>query len=126
VTRSLAILIGVTVAVWAAAFLPARMLGGERAVVYSLVALIICLIPSVVTLIWACRTIKYRPSQAFAVIASSMGVRMTFVLGAGLILNQAVPYFEPMSFWVWILGFYMLSLCLETLLVRNLKNAASA
>ena len=125
-TRSLGILIGVTVAVWAAAFLPARMLGGERTLIYSLVALVICLIPSVVTLIWACKTLKYRPSQAFTVIASSMGVRMTFVLGAGLILNQAVPYFEPMSFWFWILGFYMVTLALETLLVRNLKSAASA
>ena len=102
-TRSLGILIGTTVAIWAARlFCPRGTLGGERAVVYSLVALIICLIPSVVTLIWACRTIKYRPSQAFAVIASSMGVRMTFVLGAGLILNQAVPYFEQLSFWFWI------------------------
>jgi hypothetical protein len=126
VTKSLGILIGVTVAVWAAAFLPARLLGGDRAVVYSLVALVICLIPSVFTLVWACKTLKYRPAQAFAVIASGTGVRITFVLGAGLILNQAVPYFEPTSFWIWIAGFYMITLAIETLLVRNLKSAASA
>jgi hypothetical protein len=126
VTKALGTLIGVTIAVWAAAFLPARLLGGERAVIYSLVALFICLIPSAITLAWACRTIKYRPSQAFVVIASGTGVRVTFVLGAGLILNQAVAYFEHTSFWLWILGFYMVTLGLETLLVRSLKPAASA
>ncbi|HEV8060761.1 MAG TPA: hypothetical protein VGP68_12850 [Gemmataceae bacterium] len=125
-TKALTILIGGTIAVWAAAFLPARLLGGERTLVYSLVALLICLIPSAFTLAWACRTIKYRPSQAFVVIASGTGVRVTFVLGAGLILNQAVTYFEQTSFWLWILGFYMVTLCLETLLMRGLKSAASA
>jgi hypothetical protein len=126
VTKALGTLIGGTIAVWAVAYLPARLLGGERAVVYSLVALLICLIPSAFTLVWACRTIKYRPSQAFVVIASGTGVRVTFVLGAGLILNQAVAYFEQTSFWVWILGFYMLTLGMETFLVRSLKPAASA
>ena len=59
-------------------------------------------------------------------VASGTGVRVTFVLGAGLILNQAVPYFEQTSFWCWILGFYLVTLSLETLLVRSLKPAASA
>jgi hypothetical protein len=125
VTKSLGTLFGGTFVVWAVAVLLARFLGGERAAVYCSAAFFICLLPALFTLAWACQTIKHRPSQSFAVVASGTGVRMAFVLGAGLCLNQAVPYFEHLSFWCWIVGFYMVTLTLETLLVRRLKPAGS-
>jgi hypothetical protein len=126
VTKSLGTLIGGAVAVWAVAFLPARLLGGEHAVVYSLTALILCLIPTAMTLAWASRALQRSPSQAMLLVVGGTGVRMTFVLGAGLILYQAVPYFQQTSFWFWILGFYLVTLSLEMLVVRRLKPAGSA
>ncbi len=50
---------------------------------------------------------------------------MMFVLGSALVLNQAVPYFEHLSFWGWIGGFYLLTLGLETYLLRNMKPDAA-
>lgn len=124
-TKILGTLIGGAAAVWAPAVLAARILMGERAAVYCTAAMLICLAPALVTLGWAFQTMKYRPAQSFAVIASGTGVRMTFVLGAGLILNQTVPYFEHISFWCWLAGFYLLMLSLETLLVRRLTPSGS-
>jgi hypothetical protein len=126
VTKALGTLIGGTFAAWALAYLPARLLGGERAVIYSLTALVICLIPTALTLAWACQTLGRSPSQSLRLVVGGTGVRVTFVLGAGLILNQAVAYFQQTSFWFWILGFYLVTLSLETLLVRGLKPGESA
>jgi hypothetical protein len=126
VTKRVGALIGGALAVWAAAYLPARYFGGQRAVVYSLTALLLCLIPTALTLAWACRALAHSPSQAMLLVVGGTGLRMTFVLGAGLILYQAVPYFQQTSFWFWILGFYLVTLSLEMLLVRSLKPAGSA
>jgi hypothetical protein len=126
VTKRLGTLIGGALAVWAVAYFPARALGGEREVVYSLTALVLCLIPAALTLIWASRALERSPSQAMLLVVGGTGVRMTFVLGAGLILHQAVPYFQQTDFWFWILGFYLVTLSLEMLVVRRLGPAGSA
>jgi hypothetical protein len=125
VTRALGILIGGTLAVWAAAYLPARFFGGQQVVAYSVAAMVICLIPTTLTLAWAHRMLTRSHSQALLVATGGTGIRMMFVLGAGLVLNQAVPYFEHVSFWAWIVGFYGLTLGLETYLLRNMKPDAA-
>jgi hypothetical protein len=121
VIQALGILIGSTLAVWAVAYVPARFLGDQKVVAYSLVAMVICLIPAVLTLVWAYKVLSRSPAQAMLVATGGTGIRMMFVLGAGLVLNQAVPYFEHISFWFWIAGFYALTLGLETYLLRKMK-----
>ena len=120
-TKALGILIGGTFAVWAIAYLPARYFGGQQVVGHSVAAVVICLIPAVLTLVWAYRMLARSASQALMVATAGTGFRMMFVLGASLVLNQAVPYFEHVSFWAWIAGFYVLTLGLETYLLRNMK-----
>jgi hypothetical protein len=55
------------------------------------------------------------------VVLGGTGLRLFFVLGAGLVLTGAVPYFQLQSFWVWVLVFYLFTLALEMLLaIRSL------
>lgn len=124
-TRNLGILIGGGFAAWALAYVPARQLGGEQAVAYSLAALLICLVPNIVTLLWAQKSWARFPERRMVIIVAGTGMRFAFVLGAGLILYHGWPYFQQTSFWLWLVGFYVVMLGLETALVRGLTPGGS-
>ena len=51
-------------------------------------------------------------------------VRMVVTLGGGLALHLLVPYFEQMSFWVWLLVFYLVTLALDVFLIVTARPAA--
>jgi hypothetical protein len=50
---------------------------------------------------------------------------MVFVLGGSLVLYSLVPIFQHVSFWAWVLAFYLYTLILEVLLLRD-KQVDSA
>jgi hypothetical protein len=109
---------------WAAAVYPTRLLGGEPAVVYSAVAVGLCLVPTAATLLWAERAFRGSPEQQLLMVLGGTGVRMATVLGAGLVLYYAVPYFQQTSFWICLLVFYLFTLALEmVLLIKGLPAA---
>jgi hypothetical protein len=126
VRRRLVILIGGTLAAWLAVLLPARLLGGDQAVIFSLTAAVLCLAPATATLIWACLTWGRSPSQQFKIMVGGTGLRVCFVMATGLLIYQFVLYFHQVAFWVWIPVFYLITLGLETALVRGLKPGNSA
>jgi hypothetical protein len=112
-------LIAGTLALWVLLFFPARYLWGQEAAVCSLVAAAICLVPTSLTLAWVKRKGSCTADQQMLLVLAGTGVRMTFVLGVGLGLSLAVPYFQPLSFWVWLLIFYLFTLGLEMVLLRG-------
>lgn len=115
--KRLALLIAGLSAAWLLAAYPAYLVWGETAVVYSAVALALCLLPTAATLAWAGWADRQSAEQQLGMVLGGTGVRMFFVLGAGLVLYYSASYFQHQSFWLWILAFYMIALTLETLLI---------
>jgi hypothetical protein len=117
--KALYALIAATFALWVVLFFPARYLWGQEAGVYSLVAAVLCLVPTGLTLVWATRKVGRSTDQQTLLVLAGSGVRMTFALGMGLGLYLAFPYFQQQSFWIWLLVFYLFTLTLEMALLRG-------
>ena len=113
-------LVGGAFAVWLLVLYPARELGGEHAVLFATVALLLCLVPTVVTLVWTRWAAQQSAEQQMVAVLGGTGVRMGVVLASGLILYRWVPSFAHMSFLFWLLVFYLVTLALEvTLLIAG-------
>jgi hypothetical protein len=123
--KRLLVLVGGSLLFWLLVAIPARYLGGgDAAVVYSLSAVAICLIPTVGTLYWGTRTVDGPAEQQLALVMGGTGVRMFFVLLAGLALYKLVPYYEAHEgFWIWLLVFYLFTLGLEMFLLLYGRSA---
>ncbi len=117
-TGRLLVLIGLTLAVWIVAALPARWLGGgDLALLYSGTAVLLCLVPGVVTLLWTGWAPPQPELQLTATLAST-SIRLFLVLGITFLLLVTVePYRGSIAFGIWVLVFYLFTLALETLLV---------
>jgi hypothetical protein len=89
---------------------------------YSAVALSLCLVPTLVTLIWAGWALNQAPEQQLLTILGGTGLRMVLVLGIGLALYQLVPTFHRASFWIVILIFYLFILALEVVLLLRVRD----
>jgi hypothetical protein len=115
VKRRLAWFLAGSLAFWAVAAGLAFVLWDGVAVAYSSAAAALCLLPSVVTFLWTARGLAQSPEQQLLAALGGTGVRMFFVLGAGLLLTHTVPYFaeRQQSFWFWLLVFYLFNLALE-------------
>lgn len=113
-------LIGICLLAWAVAAYPAYRLGGEASLVFSTVAMLLCLVPAVATFLLARLAFRGSPQQRLLANLGGNGLRMMFVLGVLLLLRLTTAYFQPMEFALWVLGFYLLSLTLEVVfLVRE-------
>ena len=127
-TRRLLYLFGASAAFWLLVALPARHLGGgDAAVAYSGTALALCLVPGVVTLLWAGWALDKSPEQQLTLVLGGTGMRLFVVLGAAWALFASVPYFrEHNGFWAWLLVFYLFTLALEMALLLAGRPAAKA
>jgi hypothetical protein len=122
VRQRLLILVVAAAAFWVLTAIPAKHLGGgDLALVYSGVAMLLCLVPGVLTLLWAGYVERSQPEQMLVMALGSTGVRMFGVLLAGFLLFRTVPLFrEQEGFLIWLLVFYLFTLALEmTLLLKG-------
>jgi hypothetical protein len=118
VTGRLGWLIGLSLALWVVVAVPSRWLWGDAAAVYSGVALLLCLAPTALTLVWSDWAFRQSAVQQLVVVLGGTGVRMAFVLAAAWALVTWVPYFQLQpGFWAWVLGAYLATLALETVLM---------
>jgi hypothetical protein len=122
--KRVATLIIGTLALWVAAAYPAWLLGGEEALAHSAVALILCIVPTTATLLWAEWTTRQSPEQQLTMVLGGTGIRLGLVMGVGLLLYTLVPFFGKQSFWIWLLIFYLFTLALEMVLVVRSWSAA--
>jgi hypothetical protein len=119
-TRSIELLVGGAVAIWLLLLYPAYRLGGEAAILFSTVALLLCLAPTVLTMLWARWATSQSPEQQMVAVLGGTGVRMGLVLTVGLALYRWSPTFSHVRFLFWLLVFYLLTLALEiTLLIAG-------
>jgi hypothetical protein len=111
-----ALLVGVTAAVWAAAAVAAAGLDGPGHLLPSVTALGLCLVPAVGTLVAVRATADRSPVEAIGTVLVAPLVRLLVVSLGGVVLWQAVPAFRdgPVRFWGWVLGLYLFTLVAET------------
>ncbi len=118
--RSIEVLVGGALAVWLLVLYPARELGGEHAVLFTTVSLLLCLVPTIATMVWTRWATQQSAEQQMVAVLGGTGVRMGVVLASGLILYRWVPAFAHVSFLFWLLVFYVVTLALEvTLLIAG-------
>lgn len=124
--KQLVQLIAGSLALWALVAYPAQRFGGEVGLLYSAVALALCLVPAAATLAWYGWASKQSADQQLLMVLVGTGVRMTVVLGSALALYSLVPLFGRPSFWFWVLVFYLFTLGLDTaLLVATLPGTVA-
>ena len=121
--RRVLLLIAGSLAFWLLLALPARLLGGgDKAIIFSGTALLLCVVPAVGTLIWAAWGLKEHPEQQLTIILGGTGLRMFFVLCIGLLISKCVSYYEEQtSFWIWLLVVYLFTLALEMCLMLTVR-----
>jgi hypothetical protein len=126
-TRSIELLVGGAIAIWLLLLYPAYRLGGEAAILFSTVALLLCLAPTVLTFLWTRWATAQSPEQQMVAVLGGMGVRMGLVLAVGLALYRWSPSFSHDRFLFWLLVFYLLTLALEiTLLIAGERTAQNS
>jgi len=107
---------------------PARYLGGgDVALAHAGTAVLLCLVPGIITLLWAGSTLRRDPQQAPLMVLGASGVRMFGVLLVALVLFMQVPlYRDHAGFLFWVLGAYLFLLAVEIgLLLKGLQAGQS-
>ncbi len=117
--RRLLVLVGGSAAFWLLVGLPARPLGGgDPAVVFLGTALLLCMIPGIVTLIWGERALRQSADKQLILVLGGTGVRMAFVLLTGWMLYLWVPYYQRQNaFLIWLIVGYLWTLALDMTLL---------
>src|SRR5262249_51929950 len=97
VIRPVLFLVGGSLLFWLLASLPFRMLAddreaGDAAVVYAGTAVLLCLVPTSLTLLWSSYALKQAPEQQLTAVLGGTGLRVFVVALAGFALFQWVPY----------------------------------
>ncbi len=89
------------------------------------VAVTLCLVPGVLTFLWAAWAARQTPNQQLVTAFGGTGVRMAVALGVGLMLYSAVPALHRERFWYWVLAAYLFTLALEMVLLVARGGPAS-
>ena len=117
------VLITGVVFAWMLASYPAWRYDREMGLLMSGAAALLCLIPAVVTFLWGLKAMAGTPAERLQHAMLGMLLRMVVVLGGGLALYLGVPGFERLGFWLWVAGFYLGTLALETVLLNFAPQA---
>ena len=107
--------------------LPARFLYGDEALIDCGTAVLLCLVPAVLTLFWI-GSASQNPQQASLKLLAASGMRMFGVLSIAVLLYFQTPWFQGRDgFLFWVLAAYLYLLAVEVLLtVRSPKSSDAA
>ena len=111
-------------ALWALLIGPALWLCGAQAWIESVVALTLCLVPAVVTMLLAEAAWSKSPDLQVLAALGGSGVRMALVLGLGAILYYRFPETYTPVFWGWLLIFYLVLLAVEVMFLLRPSGAS--
>ena len=114
-------LVGGAGAFWALITFPAQWMWPDDAVVlWSTTAAVLCLAPTVLTLVWSRVAFRGAPEQQMVAVFGGTALRMVVVLAVGMILFLSVEAFEHQRFGIMLVVYYLFTLALEmVLLVRG-------
>ena len=116
-TRKLLLFFGGSLALWLLTGLPAWYFWGETALVDSLVALGLCVVPMAATLVLAQLAAGSKPEDQLAAAFGGTGIRMVVVILAGVALFSTVAELHHDGFLFAVVGYYLATLALEMLIV---------
>src|SRR5262249_27536463 len=122
----LGLLVAGSLLFWLVLAYPARLLGGDAAVVFSGVAALLCLVPTAATLAWAGRALRNAPEQQLAAVMGGTAVRLVVAGAAGMAVYHLIADFHQQSFWLWVIVFYPVTLTLEMSLLLGRHLPADA
>jgi len=115
---------------WVLISLPARALldidEAAQMGLYFGTGLLLCLIPTSLTLWWGRRALEQSPEQQLTAVLGGTGIRMFVVLFAAWGLWSNVGFYHQNSFWTWLLIAYLVTLALEITLLLMGKPATAA
>ncbi len=114
--RSVSRLTFVLVVGWIICFWPARMVRPEEGVKWMSVAAISCLLPGWIV-VFLERLAIFRDDMKL--ILAQIGVRFLAVLIVAVAVKVLHPEFGIVDFYGWLIGFYLLAMAVETLLLRE-------
>jgi len=117
VIKRVGLFIGCACLFGAIAAYPAYWLGGEPGLVFAAVALALCLVPAVATMLLAEWAFRKAPDMFLMAILGGTSLRMFVVLGVVWVLFQGQAYFQHMGFVVAVLIFYLGTLALEMVIL---------
>lgn len=125
--RRLGLMLAAPLAFWVLLAVPVKHLADDdSAWPLSGVALLMCLVPAVITFVVGQRLLRSDPQQGPIILLGATGVRMFAVLAVALILMTTFPLFAQGRFLVWLLVFYFFTLALEmSLLLTGRPNPDS-
>lgn len=115
--RRLLLLAGGIAILWLLLSYPAHLLDSETGLLYSAVAAVLCVVPTLATLVWCDLVMGGAPEQQLMAVFGGTSIRIVFVIGIGMVLYQGVREFHAGRFWLWIIGFYLATLALEMVLI---------
>jgi hypothetical protein len=114
----LLVFVSVALLLWLAAALAARALWGEVVALASAVAMAVCVVPALVTLLLSEWALTWSPQTQVTAILGGTGIRVFVVAGVSFALYQRVEWLGDASgFWTWVLIFYFVTLALEVALI---------
>ncbi len=105
----------------AVAFWPARMLAGDVGVRWMTVAAVTCLVPGWIAL--SLSWLSVFPNELSAMLVQSM-VRLGCVAAVAVIVRTQWPALGLAEFFGWLIGFYLLALLAEVLLIRRMAGSS--
>ena len=80
-------------------------------------------VPAAGTLAWVLYTYRTTPQLQLMASLGGSGFRMMIALGGGLLLTNTEPQTFDLTFWYWLLWFYLVLMPFEiTILVRQLPK----
>ncbi len=105
---------------WLLICLPVRSYAGDESAWTCSIAFAICLAPALLTFAWSAWALESgTPEQKLAAFLGGSGIRMFAVAGTAFFLSQRYAYLESAGFLSWVLGFYLLLLTLEIVLLLS-------
>lgn len=101
---------------WAVCVLPARMLRGDSGVWWMTIAAICCLIPGWIVVFLSMVAIV---RNEFTAMAMQMLVRLFTVATVALVVRKFRPELGFVDFFGWLVGFYLLALVTEVMVLKK-------
>jgi hypothetical protein len=98
-------------------------LGGNESLLQGAVAFGLAFVPAAGTLAWITYSYRSTPDMKLFASLGGSGIRMAISLGGAWFLTNSQPQTFDMTFWWWLILFYLVLLAFEiTILVRQQPN----
>lgn len=111
-----------SLAIWMLAAVPAWLWQGESALLETAVALALCFLPMTGSMIWLALAHGGSPDKQLVAAMGGSGLRLVFVLVAGVLLHRNVALLSEDRFLLWVVFFYLTTLALEIVIVVRSAN----